>query len=1673
VADPLVPNETFRVEVRVTDVRLDDDTNPNNTVGNKFGVFAAYPDIWWDQSSAFTVPTLPLPVTGRPFALDLNPSTEAEVLPDGWMEGQPAPAIFAVPVSFRNGDFANPPLPAAEYAFSTGPNIDATTPGLVNDTGAASLSQQPTGKQPVFLLDVKLKVESIIGEPDDAATPEDTPITINVLSNDMLNAGQKIIHVGAPGARNGAGTGTETLVYGFTGFDSQGPRPDGEGFAVPEDRHELIDVAVFIENNGVLSIDSFTQPAEGKGTVQRVGDQFRFTPTKDVATVETDTFTYTLTDGNGNFKTVEVLVTIEPVDAAPQITAPASIVMDEDTTFNFTAGSTVSVVETDGQDLEVELVADSSITIAAGSGVTATDPDGSDGTLAFTGTQAQVNAALAGLTFTPEANFFGAKSLEITVRDLAEDDTPIHEVVHTVAIDVQPINDFPVVTVPGPQLVAFDDQPLVFSVANTNEISVDDPLDRLYAPGGDFGVQVTFNVNNNDGVSDSGDLSLVNGAGLLIMGTGTSTLVVQGTTAQINTALAAGLEFYNAPVGQFTMQVILDDRGNVDKNDSGLIVNDTIAIQVVPPARPFAASDQYAVPEDSGGTSLTVLDNDFNFDSVIGGQDLNIISVTQPANGMVVNNGASVTFTPNDDFAGSTTFQYTVEDTQNAGDGPSTATVTVTVNQVNDAPNFTAEDPAAVLEDVGPVSVPGWVTNFDPGAPFEAGQSVLAYHVSNVTNPGLFAVAPAVAPNGTLSYTPADDAFGTATFQVNVQDDGGTANGGEDTSQEVQTFTITVDPVNAEPSFTAVNPPAVNEDAGPQTVNNWASNFVAGPANEVAVQNLVGYTVSEISDPSLFATPPAVDNNGQLTYTPADDAFGTSTFKVTAQDDGGTVNGGDDKYEEVFTITVNPVNDQPDFTAGAIPAITEDDPPVTIPNWITSFDPGPANENGQMVQQYIVVVTGNAGLFAQAPAVSNSGTLTYAINSEASGQATFTVAVRDNGGTLNGGVNTSETQEFTVDVQSENDAPINLLDGIANFAAPSNTQSTDDGVALAFNAANGNLLQVTDIDDDGSAAYSLDLSVIGGVAKGTLSLGPNVPAGLTMVTGNDTASIHLEGTRADINTAINGLTFQPADGLENDDVLVEMATNDGGTSGEVGGEQTDTDTITIAVAPLNDPPIAQDDLITTAEGSSVQFNVMDDNGNGADSPGPNEGFQEIHILSFNTAGTIGTVTLLDADTGEFRYTPPNPDFFGTTTFTYTIQDNGQSRIDGVIQDDFKTDSATVTITVTEVNDAPIARDDLLLMQPNQGNPGQEVRFSVTEVLANDSPGPANEAGQQLRVIAVGNSEKGATVTIDDKGTANPLDDEIVYTVPAGFDHLDRIEVTISDNGTTDGELDEKTDVSIAEIRDVVRTRVSGYAFVDADQQRDRDLGEFGLGGIRVSLSGFDISGQRVQMTTLTRHDGYYEFADVMPNGAQPYTLEQQQPQGWLGGSAVPGNSGGQADGADRMTFTLPVTGVGNDPSNSVAANYNFTEWGLMAAYASNPVADLLHSGPYGGQSASDNAIVYFADSSGELEWFIDVGGWTDYVPGEQDAADSNRYLLPTNGLGTRLTNTRTDTEHDVTWANQNFYTFFRSGAMLGRILGSAAENGLPSNELGSGGEGEGFDAYVAAVDEIFGEDNLD
>jgi hypothetical protein len=110
--------------------------------------------------------------------------------------------------------------------------------------------------------------------------------------------------------------------------------------------------------------------------------------------------------------------------------------------------------------------------------------------------------------------------------------------------------------------------------------------------------------------------------------------------------------------------------------------------------------------------------------------------------------------------------------------------------------------------------------------------------------------------------------------------------------------------------------------------------------------------------------------------------------------------------------------------------------------------------------------------------------------------------------------------------------------------------------------------------------------------------------------------------------------------------------------------------VTVAVSPVNDAPVAQDDAAATEEDTPVTIAVL---ANDADPEG-----DPLHVeaLGEPTAGSVAV-----AEDGSVTYTPP-PDFTGTATFTYTVSDG-----------DRVSDPATVTVAVSPVNDAPVAQDD--------------------------------------------------------------------------------------------------------------------------------------------------------------------------------------------------------------------------------------------------------------------------------------------------------------------------------------------------------------------------------------------
>ncbi|MCY3022432.1 MAG: HYR domain-containing protein, partial [Planctomycetota bacterium] len=227
------------------------------------------------------------------------------------------------------------------------------------------------------------------------------------------------------------------------------------------------------------------------------------------------------------------------------------------------------------------------------------------------------------------------------------------------------------------------------------------------------------------------------------------------------------------PLGETVVTIIArDGASNPETAQFTVTVRDTLP--------PMARDGSVTTNEDQAvGVMLEASD--------LAVSDLTYRIVRAPASGSLLGTGAYLVYTPAPDFNGVDSFAFTANDGTNADSN--TAMVTITVNPVNDAPSFTVGPNQSTQSGAGLQTLYWWATNISPGPPDEAAQQVWFETMND--NSTLFSQQPAVGYDGTLRYAPATGAAGVATVTVWAHDNGGTANGGVDTSAP-QTFTIMV-----------------------------------------------------------------------------------------------------------------------------------------------------------------------------------------------------------------------------------------------------------------------------------------------------------------------------------------------------------------------------------------------------------------------------------------------------------------------------------------------------------------------------------------------------------------------------------------------------------------------------------------------------------------------------------------------------------------------------------------------------------------------------------------------------------------------------------------------------------------------------------------------------------------
>ena len=423
----------------------------------------------------------------------------------------------------------------------------------------------------------------------------------------------------------------------------------------------------------------------------------------------------------------------------------------------------------------------------------------------------------------------------------------------------------------------------------------------------------------------------------------------------------------------------------------------------------------------------------------------------------------------------------------------------------------------------------------DAGGP--AVTSVTASSSSEVVVPNANLAVSGSGNARSLLITPAANQSGLTTITVTVNLSGG--------GSASDSFTLTVLPVNDAPTFTKGPNQTILEDAGPQTVNNWATGISAGP-NEGA-QTLT-FTVTNVSSATaeLFSVAPAIDASGTLTYTPAPNRSGTASFIVVLKDDGGTANGGQDTAvpQQIFSITITEVNDPPSFTKGPDQTVAEDPGFQSIGPWATNISAGP-NEAESL--QFEVTNNTNPTLFSIPPFVSSSGFLSYMPASNANGFADITIVLKD-------GAHTTGSQTFRITVTPVNDAPVNN-----GPFFPSTNQNTP----LVFSTATFNAISIADVD---AGTDVIRLTLTG--TNATLSLGSTTGVAFVEGDGVDDVTMTFTGTLAAINSCLNGLTFKPNTGFvttsQTNVASIQIISNDLGHNGD-GGEKSTTTTLNVFV----------------------------------------------------------------------------------------------------------------------------------------------------------------------------------------------------------------------------------------------------------------------------------------------------------------------------------------------------------------------------------------------------------------------------------------------------------------------------------------------------------------------------
>jgi cellulose biosynthesis protein BcsQ len=857
------------------------------------------------------------------------------------------------------------------------------------------------------------------------------------------------------------------------------------------------------------------------------------------------------------------------------------------------------------------------------------------------------------LTYTPRMNFNGSDSFTFKTNDGRADSEPA-----TISITVSPINDKPVavrdstetledtpvsITLTGSD---YDGDELTYSIASgpfNGTLSGTEP-NVIYTPNKNFSGTDRFSFIAYDGelesfpatvsivVNMTEDLPEAKDCNATTQEDKSVAILLSGTDADndpLTFSVVTGPS--NGILSKTEPNVIYTPNMNFYGTDSfTYIANDgtgdsapaIVKITVTPTDDPPIANNaNVTIQEDSPvWISLMGIDPD--------GDSLKYTIVEEPSHGSVSGIGANLSYKPDTNFSGTDTIKFKVNDGKSESE---VATIYITVNAANDPP--VVNSGVATTQEDMPVSIALIADDIDGDE--------LTYHVvSGPSNGNLSGAAP------NLTYAPNMNFNGTDSFTFKAND------GLMDSTPA--TFSIEVTPVNDSP--TAYNHSEIVMEDSPV--------LIALTAGDPDGDSLTYIVVKGPSHGSLSGTEP------NITYTPDEDYSGSDSLTFIASD------GQLDSATAVISIKVTPVNDRP--VANNDSLTTYEDASVSIV--LTGSDV----DNDQLV--YSVVTKPSYGKLS-----GTEPNLTYTPNENFNGPDSFTFKARDS-------VTDSELATVSITVTPDNDAPI------ANKSNVTTLEDTPVSITLTGRDPDTYMLIYTIVTrpshgvltgtepnltytpyQEFSGADSFTFTANDGlITSEPATISINVePVNDLPLADNDTVftwedtpvTIELKGhdpenkpliyrvetipSKGKLSGTEQNLTYTPETDFYGSDSFTFTVSDGEGDSVPA--------TISIKVESVGDSPLAHSQSATTYEDIPVPITLT---GEDPDSD----------LLTYNLT-TTPTHGVLNGIEPNLVYTP-NPDFNGSDSFTFTVNDGETDSVPG-----------TVSITITPVGDWPTAYDD--------------------------------------------------------------------------------------------------------------------------------------------------------------------------------------------------------------------------------------------------------------------------------------------------------------------------------------------------------------------------------------------